>query len=44
MSKEYYLKLVHTPFHGCYGTQEELENPKVSPTNSYYKPEINSNG
>lgn len=36
-NKESYLKLIHTPFHGCYGTQEELDAQKVVPIISYYK-------
>lgn len=32
-----YLKLVHTPFQGCYGTTEELEKMKREPVVSYHK-------
>jgi len=35
--QEGYLKLVHTPFQGCYGTTEELEKMKREPVVSYYK-------
>lgn len=32
-----YLKLVHIPFHGCYGTADELEKMKREPVVSYHK-------
>jgi len=38
--QEGYLKLVHTPFQGCYGTTEELEKMKRDPIVYYYKPEL----
>lgn len=39
--QEGYLKLVHTPFQGCYGTREDLEKMKREPIISYHKPELN---
>lgn len=38
--QEGYLKLVHIPFQGCYGTREELEKMKREPIVSYHKPEL----
>ncbi len=35
--KESYLKLEHTPFHGCYGRIEDLNAQKVKPIVSYHK-------
>ena len=37
MNNDYYIKFTHIPFHGCYGTREELEKQEVKPIISYYK-------
>lgn len=37
MNNDYYIKFTHIPFHGCYGTIEELEKQEVKPIISYYK-------
>lgn len=37
VDNDYYIKLTHIPFHGCYGTEEELEKQKVQPIITYYK-------
>lgn len=36
-NKAGYLKLVHIPFHGCYGIREELEAQKVNPLITYHE-------
>lgn len=37
MNNDYYIKFTHIPFHGGYGTKEELETQEVKPIISYYK-------
>lgn len=37
MNNDYYIKFTHIPFHGCYGTREELKKQEVKPIISYYK-------
>lgn len=37
INSDYYLKLIHIPFHRCYGIKEELEKQEVKPIATYYK-------
>lgn len=41
MNNDYYIKFTHIPFHGGYGTKEELETQEVKPIISYYKVIVN---